>query len=143
MHVCNIDNCGRHFSRINYLNTHKKSHSKLLKCSFCYKLFGKKYDLMIHERIHQKIKSEICTFCQMKFNDPSNLKKHIQRKHSEINQRSFVCRQCHKEFIRKESLQKHWQTHLNFDQRLLHQCKICNTSFTFKSNLLKHVKKFH
>ena len=80
----------------------------------------------------------------MKFNDPSNLRKHIKNIHK-INDslKPFICKHCKKQFNRKESLQKHFQTHLKVKDRKLYHCQQCNICFTFKSNLNKHSKKFH
>merc|ERR1719445_2014268 len=98
-HICNIDGCNRSFSRKNYLRTHEKSHNKALQCTFCRKIFYKKYDLTIHEMTHQNIKLAKCLICKKSFTDPSNLRNHIRKRHSvTIAQRQFACRMCHKQF---------------------------------------------
>ena len=126
------------------LTVHHREHTKPFKCA-CNKSFARKYDLKIHQRIHSnQSKSEKCKFCQMAFNDPANLRKHVKNIHQNKEMpKQFMCRYCHKRFYRKESLQKHVETHLKAKDRILYECKQCDSCFSYKSNLNKHLKKFH
>ena len=47
-------------------------------CSFCGKLYTRKYGLKIHMRIHAGYKPLSCKFCHMRFGDPSNMTKHVR-----------------------------------------------------------------
>ena len=74
---------------INRLNQHRLSYSKPFSCSHCNKSFGKRWNLKIHERIHNKQQNmdtmKRCKFCDKKFHEPSSLKKHIKNIHSISN----------------------------------------------------------
>ena len=148
-YLCDHDGCGKKFTDYKAYYKHRRLHNRVHKCSFdkiCSKAFGKKTDLLIHERIHRNLKSEICQYCDKRFVHPSNLQKHIKYLHQkEIMSKPFVCKKCCKPFERKESLQKHFQSHLNEQERQLYYCKVkgCKVSFTSKSNWNRHVRVYH
>eukprot|EP01083_Nonionella_stella_P088169 245535_1 len=139
-YVCDADGCNKMFDHYKTYYKHKRIHNKLYKCSFngiCQKAFSKRIDLFIHEKIHKKIRNEVCKYCDKRFVHPSNLKKHIKYIHGEGQEeqcKPFICKKCCKQFMRKDSLIKHLQCHLNRKDRTLFYCHEhgCNASFTTK-----------
>ena len=145
VYCCTFDGCSKTFMERYGLTVHHREHTKPFGCGHCNKSFARKYDLKIHQRIHSnQSKSEKCAFCQMVFNDPANLRKHIKNVHQNKEKpKPYTCRSCHKQFHRKESLQKHFQTHMKAQDKTLHHCKQCDIFYSSKSNLNRHLKKFH
>eukprot|EP01083_Nonionella_stella_P021760 60267_1 len=127
--ICDHNGCHKVFISLKRFNEHKQCHSKPFKCVFCAKRFGKKWNLKMHHKIHDK----------------HRIIRHVKGKTHDTAPRMkrFRCKKCLKEFARKDSLQKHWQTHEMRDKRNLFMCKACDATFTFKSNQLKHQKLFH
>lgn len=56
------------------LDGHRKLHS----CTYCGKVYTRKYGLKIHIRTHTGLKPLNCRFCGRSFSDPSNLNKHVR-----------------------------------------------------------------
>ncbi|GIY12591.1 hypothetical protein CEXT_89871 [Caerostris extrusa] len=52
-------------------------------CSYCGKVYSRKYGLKIHVRTHTGYKPLKCKYCFRPFSDPSNLNKHV-RLHSNL-----------------------------------------------------------
>ncbi|XP_074654969.1 uncharacterized protein LOC141908711 isoform X5 [Tubulanus polymorphus] len=55
-------------------------------CPICHRCFAGAYRLKIHMRVHVGVKPFLCRFCQYKFSDYSNCKRHISRKHTSDKQ---------------------------------------------------------
>ncbi|XP_075676102.1 uncharacterized protein LOC142645006 [Dermatophagoides pteronyssinus] len=51
---------------------------RLHTCSYCGKVYTRKYGLKIHIRTHTGIKPLSCRYCGRSFSDPSNLNKHMR-----------------------------------------------------------------
>lgn len=77
-------------------------------CSFCGKIYSRKYGLKIHVRTHTGYKPLKCKYCFRPFSDPSNLNKH-ERLHSESNA-PYRCLECGKVLVRKRDLERHMKS---------------------------------
>lgn len=144
---CDINDCKEIFYEIGKLNKHKQRvHLRPFVCSYnkCKKTFGTKQRLLIHERIHENNKCEICKFCKKGFVDPTTLRNHIFNIHQNKPMLNpFICRFCHKQFKKRAKLKIHLNVHLNKEKRHLIQCKFCDKKFATKSNCNRHIKKHH
>jgi uncharacterized Zn-finger protein len=69
----------RYESRENY-NAKTKRTSRVLVCLHegCGKEFKKTRNLIIHSRVHTKIRPHICQYCNKGFTQQCNLKKHVE-----------------------------------------------------------------
>ncbi|GIY54598.1 PR domain zinc finger protein 13 [Caerostris darwini] len=74
-------------------------------CSYCGKVYSRKYGLKIHVRTHTGYKPLKCKYCFRPFSDPSNLNKHV-RLHSESDT-PYRCTICGKVLVRRRDLQRH------------------------------------
>ena len=147
---CDYKQCQQMFFEIGKLNKHKQRvHLRPFSCRFskiCNKTFGTKQRLLIHERIHENNKCEICKFCKKAFADPSTLRNHIFNIHvNEPMLNPFICRFCHKKFQSKSKLKSHLHVHLKKEERRTDtfRCTVCAKTFTTKSNCRRHIRKFH
>jgi len=81
----------------------------LFKCDFpgCTKVYGKKYTLNRHKKIHLSISNHICGWCSRPFVDNSSLARH-ERSHS--GYKPFACpyqQTCGKRFAESNNLKQH------------------------------------
>lgn len=74
-------------------------------CTFCGKLYSRKYGLTIHLRTHSGYKPLKCRVCLRPFGDPSNLNKHV-RLHGD-GDTPYRCRYCGKVLVRRRDLDRH------------------------------------
>ncbi|KAH9511997.1 PR domain zinc finger protein 13 [Dermatophagoides farinae] len=68
----------------NNVNLSRRLHT----CSYCGKVYTRKYGLKIHIRTHTGVKPLSCRYCGRSFSDPSNLNKHMRlhTQHSTLQQ---------------------------------------------------------
>lgn len=148
-YICNFDGCSKVFGTLGKRDWHQQIHLKLFSCNICFKKFGRKRDLKIHERIHFNDKCEECRYCNKKFCDPSSKNRHIRTIHGNGNNngikiKKFICVKCYKPFTQKGHLQRHLATHLAREDRELFECDKCpGKTFTTKRNLKRHHVRFH
>lgn len=55
---------------------HMNIHQEKFKCETCNKVFGSKYDLTRHGKVHSKVKEFKCQTCNAKFTTQSNRNRH-------------------------------------------------------------------
>ena len=126
---------------------HKSYHLKFhWKCKFCkfyqYKLYPKSIkELHKRESQEQAWYKKVCPFCDEKFVDPYQTRKHIECQHKQNY--NIKCEQCQKPFQSKQSLHYHKLAQHTVDVQRKHSCKICHQSFLAKVNLDNHVKFKH
>ncbi|XP_077310840.1 zinc finger protein 692-like [Lithobates pipiens] len=142
--MCEYENCGKIFSKRQYLNYHQKyqhMNQRTFRCSVsdCGKSFNFKKHLKEHEKRHSDRRDFICEFCARAFRSSSNLiihrRIHTGEKPLQCEFCGFTCRQ-------KASLNWHMKKH---DAAALYQhpCEICGQRFEKKDNLAAHKSRKH
>ncbi|XP_069089492.1 zinc finger protein 514-like isoform X1 [Pleurodeles waltl] len=107
---------------------------KPYKCKDCQKSFGKKSNLIIHQRTHTGEKPYKCAQCDKGFSHKSNLNQH-QTTHT--GERPFQCTFCEKRFSHKVSRNLHQRTHTG---ERPYKCSVCGKCFRRNSHLSQHIK---
>lgn len=84
--LCNNINvqqtCGSRFKTISALYNHRPRHKgKQFQCPHCTYRATSKNMLIIHDRVHSRVKPYQCDVCKMKFSTNSNMRKHIRNIH--------------------------------------------------------------
>lgn len=119
------------------LSGNMKKHKQLqrFQCPICRKYFGKKTNLIAHQRVHAGEKTFICQICSCTFTSTYNLKRHLKtHKESEnmlnklpnniITPIGESCKYCGIEYKQKRTL----QLHLRIDHGIDEQPSILNKS---------------
>ncbi|XP_068111726.1 zinc finger protein 692-like isoform X2 [Hyperolius riggenbachi] len=142
--MCEYNDCGKIFSKRQYLNYHQKyqhMNQRAFRCSVadCGKTFNFKKHLKEHEKRHSDRRDFICEFCARAFRSNSNLiihrRIHTGEKPLQCEFCGFTCRQ-------KASLNWHMKKH---DAAAFYQfpCDICGQRFEKKDNLAAHKSRKH
>ncbi|XP_018427730.1 PREDICTED: zinc finger protein 692-like [Nanorana parkeri] len=142
--MCEYENCGKIFSKRQYLNYHQKyqhMNQRTFRCSVpdCGKTFNFKKHLKEHEKRHSDRRDFICEFCARAFRSSSNLiihrRIHTGEKPLQCEFCGFTCRQ-------KASLNWHMKKH-DAASSYLYPCDICGQRFEKKDNLAAHKSRKH
>ncbi|CAJ0947483.1 unnamed protein product [Ranitomeya imitator] len=142
--MCEYDDCGKIFSKRQYLNYHQKyqhMNQRTFRCSVteCGKTFNFKKHLKEHEKRHSDQRDFICEFCARAFRSSSNLiihrRIHTGEKPLQCEFCGFTCRQ-------KASLNWHMKKH-DADSFYKFPCDICGQRFEKRDNLAAHKSRKH
>ncbi|XP_075698017.1 zinc finger protein 692-like isoform X2 [Rhinoderma darwinii] len=142
--MCEYDDCGKIFSKRQYLNYHQKyqhMNQRTFHCSVmeCGKTFNFKKHLKEHEKRHSDRRDFICEFCARAFRSSSNLiihrRIHTGEKPLQCEFCGFTCRQ-------KASLNWHMKKH-DADSFYKFPCDICGQKFEKRDNLAAHKSRKH
>ena len=163
------DICGKKFTRKDNLFRHRERLHKLFninfdamqpdskqlsfQCKMCSADFGASKDAfeshIVMEVCKKREKSVTvniegrieCDLCDKTFVEMSNLKRHINLKHSS-RQQTNTCDKCDKTYTNISSLKRHVNTvHSPGDQTFC--CESCGAEFTRRTSLVRHVKVLH
>ncbi|KAM3912911.1 zinc finger protein 692-like isoform 1-T1 [Leptodactylus fuscus] len=142
--MCDYEDCGKIFSKRQYLNYHQKyqhMNQRTFRCSVteCGKTFNFKKHLKEHEKRHSDRRDFICEFCARAFRSSSNLiihrRIHTGEKPLQCEFCGFTCRQ-------KASLNWHMKKH-DADSFYNFPCDICGQRFEKRDNLAAHKSRKH
>ena len=115
-------------------------------CKFCkfyqYKLYPKSTK-GLHEREKEEKKwyKRVCPYCDKKFSEPFQAKRHIDCEHNKNSK--IKCDECQKQFLSNQSLHYHKLVQHTVDVEKSHSCNICDQTFLAKVNLENHIKFKH
>ncbi|MED6291997.1 hypothetical protein CHARACLAT_029230 [Characodon lateralis] len=88
---CHCDICGKGYSCISVLKTHRMTHfNKTFVCEVCGKAFYHTSHLTRHKLVHQEVRPYSCSTCGKGFTQAANLRSH-QATHTRERQLCFVC----------------------------------------------------
>ena len=98
--------CSKTFSHRYLLKEHARIHAEPeFKCDQCDSIFKLRRNFVTHSKSHLSINQTImCKKCPQTFTYESNLKRHMEAKHSD---NLFVCAFCQRTFNRRDSLERH------------------------------------
>lgn len=99
--------------------------------------FRRTHDLTMHGLTHSGIKPFECTFCSERFNNKSNVRRHIKRYHTQPGRTKYVCAICNEEFCRQRVLNEHMRVKHNGVKHIF--CDICKKTFTRSYDLKVHM----
>jgi len=104
------------------------------KCDICGIGFGKKCNLVAHERVHRGERPYVCEECGKDFPIPSSLLTHVNQSHK-AHKKKWSCSICSQAFVSKSHLEIHKRTHTKEKPWV---CDTCGNRFSTKQNMLDH-----
>ena len=126
---------------------HKSYHLEFhWRCKFCkfyqYKLYPKTIkELKRREDKEKAWYKKVCPYCDKKFVEQSQVKKHVECEHKQNSK--IKCDECQKSFQSEQALNYHKLAQHTIDPQKSYSCHICNKKFLAKVNLDNHVKFKH
>ncbi|XP_052757204.1 zinc finger protein 79-like isoform X9 [Galleria mellonella] len=132
------EQCGAEFVTSSGLTGHLKGHiAGPFPCSDCNKVFNTYTARLEHcKRIHTKTKTNLCKYCQARFIDYYQKRKHIKEVHG-IDSNEYKCSFCSKVFLVNSTLRAHErQVHLK-NQNFT--CDICGYQSHYKESIKRHM----
>ncbi|XP_060943557.1 zinc finger protein 45-like isoform X2 [Limanda limanda] len=127
---CHCDVCGRGFSCVSVLKTHRVTHfDKTFICDICGKSFHHACHLTRHELVHQDERPHRCSHCGRGFTQAANLRSH-QAVHTGERQLCSVCGRSYR-CLKNHVISKH-SHELPADQlpaRDSVTCEVCGKKF--------------
>ncbi|XP_033102918.1 zinc finger protein 480-like [Anneissia japonica] len=133
--------CTRVFRFAADMERHMKSHQrrdfsqgpKRYVCTYCGRNCGYSSALKIHIRTHTGEKPFVCQFCDQRFIQSINLRRHILTNHEK--ETPYECKTCGKKFSVYVYLKSHEVVH---STERPYQCETCGAMFKRKSDLRSH-----
>jgi len=128
--------CPKVFERPGLRRVHEQLHTKPFKCDSCDASFGRKSNLIGHQRIHRGERPYICDLCGKGFPIQSSLLTHKKQSHPDTPKPCF-CDFCELRFVSKSQLEIHKRSHTGEKPWI---CDSCGRGFTTKQNMLDHTR---
>ncbi|KRT86159.1 zinc-finger associated domain containing protein, partial [Oryctes borbonicus] len=133
-------NCSAHSNEKKEIT--KKVKTKSYSCEHCDYNSEKRWQLTKHmQKVHNKDKMYLCTFCNKAFKQAYHLREHIT---THTGERNFSCPICDKTFVRSSSQRRHIKSHEaapgQKTKRTPFLCTICGKSFPFSNGVQRHMR---
>ncbi|CAJ1061607.1 zinc finger protein 1035 [Xyrichtys novacula] len=153
--------CGKKFKRHAHLIGHKVTHQRRIQCTVCRKILPSIGELIQHRSSHLKRGMLKCPDCDMEFEYPAYLLKHLnthkkaEEKSPQLKKKQSIntqqssepvkedsgpkqqqCSLCRKVFADAGMLRKHCLTHISGSSN---QCPFCKNHFGNRRYLLRHL----
>ncbi|XP_050072952.1 zinc finger and SCAN domain-containing protein 12-like [Anopheles maculipalpis] len=169
--ACSV--CGKSYRGKTILERHKrKMHVKIFACPHCNRKFPYKSLLAKHLPTHTLEKPYKCPHCTLSYTQRVNLRVHIERKHTELQNygsenyfetdedepgdekrvkqeqalariQRYECEVCGKRFTRKPSLMLHLTAHEKCADPVTFDCTECGISLCARISLIRHRARVH
>uniref|UniRef100_A0A182W185 Protein krueppel n=1 Tax=Anopheles minimus TaxID=112268 RepID=A0A182W185_9DIPT len=135
-YVCDV--CQKAFYTSNTLISHRLTHGeKKFQCNTCSKMFLRRWDLLIHQKMHSTERPYGCNICEMRFKTVAHLRAH-QLVHT--GERTKKCRICGKGFRTYSDRRVHELQHENIHP---FKCNQCDKKYGRNYKLQIHMRKVH
>lgn len=129
--------CSKKFAQYLELQSHLSSihFNGAFWCSPCSKAFERKYDFILHQRLHLGIRPFQCKHCDKKFVSINRCKRH-EKSHT----KQTICKYCDKSFLRTNDLKAHIKVeHCQDSTPII--CQTCHKLFSNLSSYKLHAKR--
>ena len=103
-------------------------------CTECNKRFSDPSNLHKHQRTHTGVQPYSCTQCGKQFSQIATRDRHMMN-HTGL--KPYTCSHCNKQFTQKGSLKRHQMIHTG---QKPHVCTVCNKGFIQSVQLKSHMK---
>nr|CAD7408309.1 unnamed protein product [Timema poppensis] len=129
--------CGKKYFNKACLRKHESQHkgAGVYQCRECKEGFESKSDYRQH-RLKRHGREHVCSSCQRTFSNASNLRIHMNNKHTDHTPESYACQLCGKQFKQKGNLKVHVDSRCGSEPR--HACSVCGKAFMSVGSLSTH-----
>nr|CAD7453772.1 unnamed protein product [Timema tahoe] len=129
--------CGKKYLNKACLRKHESQHkgAGVYQCRECKEGFESKSDYRQH-RLKRHGREHVCLRCQRTFSNASNLRIHMNNKHTDQTPESYACQLCGKQFKQKGNLKVHLDSRCGSEPR--HACSVCGKAFMSVGSLSTH-----
>ncbi|XP_059607702.1 zinc finger protein OZF-like [Phlebotomus argentipes] len=114
----------------------QNSQKHIFPCTICGKLLKTQQSLKGHIARHGTDTKFECEQCGRAFNDKHDMRRHIQRIHSQLPGKRFSCQHCEKVFYNRTLFERHVSVH---SQTKDIECSLCAKKFKHERNLREHL----
>lgn len=139
--VCEVEGCGKSFSRKFNRDLHHNIHtgSTPFSCSYenCKKSFGYQSALVLHQRTHTDERPFSCDVCSRRFAAKQNMRIHMR---THTGEKPFSCASCGKLFSSNRNLREHQRIHTG-EKPYACDYENCSEVFTHIWSLKVHKRK--
>ncbi|OXA45292.1 zinc finger protein 888 [Folsomia candida] len=144
----NCSTCGKGFVLMGKMTRHEMTHldkstREVTKCNICPETFLSRDGLQHHIRVvHENRRNHPCSFCEKRFPNSTELKRHVEAKHATNTSKELVhfCDKCEYKSHSKHNFAQHVRTHNVANWR---ECYFCKKKFSGWHILVRHCSRVH